>query len=208
MKTKWILDSSCSRHMTGDHNLLCILNSKEEGTVTLGDNAKGKIVEIGNVGNPKHPSIENVLLVDRLKHNLISISQLCDKGYKVIFDKKECLILDSCTNIVKFTGSRKNNVYKIKISYESNKDLCLVSSNYKKWLWHRRLGHAGMSQLSKLSKGEYVIGLPKLHFKKDKLFDACQYGKQSKSSFKAKDMVSTTKPLELIHIDLFGPSRL
>ena len=34
-----------------------------------------------------------------------------------------------------------------------------------------------------------------------------QFGKQSKTTFKAKDIVSTSKPLELIHMDLFGPSR-
>ena len=80
--------------MIGDHNLLSILKFKDDGTVTFGDNAKVKIVRIGNVGNPDNPSIENVLLVDDLKHNLISISQLCDKGYKVTFDKKECTIVN------------------------------------------------------------------------------------------------------------------
>ena len=65
-----------------------------------------------------------------------------------------------------------------------------------------------MNQLSKLSKGDFVNGLQKLDFKKNKLCDACQFGKQFRSSFKSKDMISTTKPLELIHIDLFGPSRI
>ena len=117
-------------------------------------------------------------------------------------------IIDSKTNEVIFTGNRKNNVYKITISYKPNKVVsCLSTSNDKKWLWHRRLGHASMSQLSKLSKNECVVGLPKLDFQKDKLYDACQFGQQSKSSFKAKDIVTTTKPLELIHMDLFGPSR-
>ena len=97
MKSKWILDSGCSRHMSRDHSLLCTLKSKDDGTVTFGDNAKGKIVRIGNISNPEDPSIENVLLVDGLKHNLISISQLCDKGYKVTFDKRECTIIDAIT---------------------------------------------------------------------------------------------------------------
>ena len=64
-----------------------------------------------------------------------------------------------------------------------------------------------MNQLSKLSKGDFVNGLPKLDFKKNKLCDTCQFGKQYRSSFKSKDMISTTKHFELIHIDLFCPSR-
>ena len=194
--------------MIRDHNLLCTLNSKDEAIVTFEDNAKGKIIGIGNVGNPDNLSIKNVLLVDGLKHNLISINQLCDKGYKVTFDKKECTIIDSKTNVITFTRIRKNNVYKIKISYEPNNVIsCLAASNDENWLWHRRLGHTSMSQLSKLSKGDLVIGLPKLDFKNDKLCDACQFRKQFKTSFKSKDKISTSKPLELIHLDLFGPSR-
>ena len=53
-----------------------------------------------------------------------------------------------------------------------------------------------------------MIGLPKLEFTKDKPFDTCQKGKQSKSSFKLKNIMSTSRPLELIHMDLFGPTRV
>jgi len=51
------------------------------------------------------------------------------------------------------------------------------------------------------------VGLPKVKFEKDKLCDACQKGKQTKTSFKPKNMVSTTRPLELLHLDLFGHLR-
>ena len=73
------------------------------------------------------------------------------------------------------------------------------------WLWHRRLGHDSMKTLSKLVKNDLVIGLPKLNFNKDKICDACQFGKQVRSSFKPKNLVSISRPLELLHIDLFGP---
>ena len=62
------------------------------GDVSFGDNSKGKIIEIENVGKVSSTLIENVCLVENLNHNLISISQLCDKGYKVIFDKFSCVI--------------------------------------------------------------------------------------------------------------------
>ena len=88
---------------------------------------------------------------------------------------------------------------------------CLVAMNFKNieasWLWHRRLGHASMYLISKLIRKGLVRDLPKLSFETNKVCNACQFGKQSKSSFKPKGIVSTTRPLELLHMDLFGPTR-
>ena len=60
--------------------------------VSFGDDFKGKILGISNASKISSTLIENVCLVKNLKHNLISISQLCDKGYKIIFDKTKCVI--------------------------------------------------------------------------------------------------------------------
>ena len=73
------------------------------------------------------------------------------------------------------------------------------------WLWHRRLGHASMKTLSKLVKKDLVIGFLKLSFDKNKICDACQFGKQVRNSFKSKNLISTSKSFELLHVDLFGP---
>ena len=62
-----------------------------------------------------------------------------------------------------------------------------------------------MKTLSKLVKNDLVIRLPKLKFDKDKICNACQFGKQVRNSFKSKNLVSTSRPLELLHVDLFGP---
>ena len=69
-------------------------------------------------------------------------------------------------------------------------------------------GHINMYHLNHLVRKDLVIGLPKLKFEKNKLCEACQKGKQVKNSFQSKNFVSTSKPLELLHIDLFGPSTL
>ena len=61
-----------------------------------------------------------------------------------------------------------------------------------------------MNTLNKLVKNDLVIWLPKLKFDKNKICDACQFDKKVKSSFKAKNLVSTSRSLELLHIDLFG----
>jgi len=64
-----------------------------------------------------------------------------------------------------------------------------------------------MHHLNKLISKDLVVGLPKLKFEKDHICEACQKRKQIKHSFKLKNVVSTSKPLELLHMDLFGPSR-
>jgi len=84
---------------------------------------------------------------------------------------------------------------------------CLVSKIHDSWLWHRRAAHINMHHLNHLVKKDLVIGIPKLKFEKNKLFEACQKGKQVKNYFQSKNIVSTSKPLKLLHIDLFGPSR-
>ncbi|GKB05336.1 retrovirus-related pol polyprotein from transposon TNT 1-94, partial [Tanacetum coccineum] len=72
-------------------------------------------------------------------------------------------------------------------------------------LWHRRLGHANMRLIQSLASKNLVRSLPKLKF--DQQFcDACKIRKQAHASHKAKNIVSMTRYLELLHTDLFGPS--
>jgi hypothetical protein len=71
------------------------------------------------------------------------------------------------------------------------------------WLWHRRLAHVGMKNLHKLLKGEHVLGLTNVCFEKDRPCATCQAGKQVGSTHHSKNV--TSRPLELLHMDLFGP---
>ena len=64
-----------------------------------------------------------------------------------------------------------------------------------------------MDWISRISKIDLVKGLPKIGFLKDRVCDACQFGKQVKTSFKDKNHISTSKPLQLVHVNLFGLSR-
>src|SRR4051812_39432992 len=80
----WFLDSGCSRHMTGDISLFVEFHTKKKGYVTYGDNNRGAILGKGSVGNPSTTTITDVLVIEGLKHNLLSISQCCNKDFKVI----------------------------------------------------------------------------------------------------------------------------
>jgi len=64
-----------------------------------------------------------------------------------------------------------------------------------------------MQHFNRLNRKQLVEGLPKLKFEKDRVCEACQKEKQTKVSFKSKNVVSTERPIEMLHMDLFGPSR-
>src|SRR4051812_45142831 len=116
------MDSGCSKHMTSKINMLSSLQHMNGGLVIFGDNNQCEVIAIGNVGQGKNPLIENVHLVNGLKHNLLSISQLCDKGYEVLFDKNACHLYDiDMTNIIA-KDYRKNNIYMINISLKKIED--------------------------------------------------------------------------------------
>ena len=61
---------------------------------------KKRIIGQFNIGNDTFSFIESVLLVDGLKHNILSISQLCDKGFKVIFKTSHCIIKDEKKGLI------------------------------------------------------------------------------------------------------------
>jgi len=104
---------------------------------------------------------------------------------------------------------RHNNIYLIDLNNASSSYItCLVAKEENLWLWHKRATHINMQHLKKLISKELVSGLQKIKFEKDKLCTACQKGKQVKSSFHSKHIISTSKSLELLHMDLFGPSRI
>ena len=80
--------SICQR----DVSKFTTISPKKSGHVTYGDNNKGKIIGVGKIGTSSSTPIKNVLLVEGLKHSLPSVSQLCDKGYKVSFDSEKYVI--------------------------------------------------------------------------------------------------------------------
>ena len=90
----WYLDSGCSRHMTGDRSLFKVFESKKGGNVTFGDGRKSQIKGNGIISLPVLPDIANVLYVEGLRVNMLSISQICDQEFMVLFSKGKCLVMN------------------------------------------------------------------------------------------------------------------
>ena len=96
--------------------------------MTYSDNNKGRILGSGVISNEASFNIHNVLLVKGLKHNLISISQLCDKGFKVMFEPNHCLIYDACGSIL-LVGKRVNYIYLFNLHHASFNIHCLLTKD-------------------------------------------------------------------------------
>ncbi|GJY62835.1 putative ribonuclease H-like domain-containing protein [Tanacetum coccineum] len=107
---------------------------------------------------------------------------------------------------------RKDNIYSVNLkSVVPTKGLtCLFAKATidESNLWHRRLGHINFKNINKLMRENLVRGLPLKIFENDHSCVACQKGKQHKASCKAKHVNSISKPLYMLHIDLFGPTNV
>ncbi|GKA13194.1 retrovirus-related pol polyprotein from transposon TNT 1-94 [Tanacetum coccineum] len=185
-------------------SLFSTYKAYDEGNVVFGSNLKGKIIGKGTVSNDPL-TISNVEHIDNLAFNLLSVDQICDNKCKVLFMKDGSAIIKDDKIIGK--GIRKNGLYVMKLGNKSQDKLCLAMVVDNSTLCHRRLGHANMRLIQSLSSKELVRNLPKLKYDKH-LCDACKIGKQTHASHKAKNMVSTNRCLELLHMDLFGPSAI
>jgi len=202
---QWYLDSGCSKHMTGDLAQFTDLKLKAKGHVTYGDNNHGRILGRGNVGTKGSTLIENVLYVEGLEHSLLSIIQLCDKGYHINFETNKCTISNEASGKELFTGKRVNNIYLLNTMHKCSENECLLPKDDESWIWHRRLAHIHTNHLNKLKSKELVSGLPNIKFQDNKLCDACVKGKQIRTSFKSKDMISTSKHLDFYIWICLGP---
>lgn len=111
----WYLDSGCSTNMTGDISLFIDFVPKKNGFVTYGDNKKWVILGKDSVSNSSYTNISDVMLLDGLKHNLLSIIQLYDKGFKVTFTNTCCLIEHNGKKYCVFKGLRVNNTYMLNL---------------------------------------------------------------------------------------------
>ncbi|GJT33351.1 putative ribonuclease H-like domain-containing protein [Tanacetum coccineum] len=113
--------------------------------------------------------------------------------------KTSCIDFEKVSYVEELTLDSKNII-------PSGEITCLVAKATKDEavLWHRRLGHVNFI-INKLVKGNLVRGLPSKTFKLDHSCLACRKGKQHRASCKKIEERTVREPLELLHMDLFGP---
>nr|ABF96973.1 retrotransposon protein, putative, Ty1-copia subclass [Oryza sativa Japonica Group] len=206
--SSWVVDSGCTNHMTGERSMFTSLD--EEGgsreNIVFGDDGKGKVMGLGKIAISKNQSLSNVLLVNSLSYNLLSVSQLCKLGFNCLFTDVDVTVFRRDDSSIAFKRVLKGDLYLVDFDVDRvNPEACLIAKSSMGWLWHRRLALLGMRNLASLLKGEHILGLSNVSFEKDHVCSACQAGKQVGSLHPIKNIMTTTRPLELLHMDLFGP---
>ncbi|GJT40023.1 putative ribonuclease H-like domain-containing protein, partial [Tanacetum coccineum] len=215
LQDQGIFDSGCSRHMTGNKSFLTDYQEIDDGFVAFEGSPKGgKITRKGKIRTGKL-DFEDVYFVKKHKFNLFSVSQMCDKKNSVLFTKTENLVLSPDFKLldesqVLLKVSRHDNMYSfdLKNVVPSGDLTCLFVKDTidESNLWHMRLGHINFKTMNKLVRGNLLRGLPSKLFENDHTCVACQKRKQHKASCKTKLVSSINQPLQMLHMDLFGPT--
>ena len=136
--------------------------------------------------------------------NPLSISQICNQEFMVLFSKGKCLVMDE-------SGKKLiSGVRTLDNCYGLVPDTDIVCNSIRlpnEDLWHQRMGHASYKHLSMVSKHELVLRIPKLSRVSNVMCGPCQLGKQTKAKHPGTKKFATSRPLELLHLDLMGLTR-
>jgi hypothetical protein len=150
-----VLDSGCTNHMTEERRMFTSFerNDYENDCIMFGDNSQGQVLGFGKIAISIEHSISKVLLVESLDYNLLSISKLCGIGYNYLFTNKGVIVFRTSDGSLVFKGILRGKLYLVDlIPEEVQLDRCLIAKTNMGCLWHRRLVHIGMRNLTSSKK--------------------------------------------------------
>lgn len=207
-KDSWYLDSGASHHMTGRKEWFSkLINLDNKISIRVGD---GNILEAISSGfinilafdgqrwSERH--LDNVLYIPELKYNLVSMSSITHKNYKVETTKKGCTI--SKNNSTFALADCKDNLFLMKFKVvPPTHHTAFIGSNQSRSLreWHEGLGHQNYDHVKRVLKAK---GIPVVGQREE--CQACILGKMQRVSHPSSK-TSTSRVAQLIHTDVCGP---
>lgn len=208
---EWIIDSGASYAMTGREDWFHETGAPIINEILVANNAKLNVKSTGKVlmnvdceGEVKTVPVSNVLHVPDLSVNLLSVSQIVLKDYKVIFDKFGCRIYD-VNDQLHSTGRHVNNSFIVNLAKSQCNFSMKKVDNTTSELWHRRMAHLNRNDLLKLKNGlASGISFNDQPNQSTSSCVPCLQGKQTRRPFPKKGSRATSV-MELIHSDLCGP---
>ncbi|KAL8096063.1 hypothetical protein AgCh_037136 [Apium graveolens] len=201
----WLIDSGCTNHMTNDKEILRDLRPTNITKVRIGN---GDYISVKGKGTAAIAScsgtrlISDVLYVPDIQQNLLSVCQLTERGFKVIFEDKHCLIKDAANQDI-FIIRMKGKSFSLN-PLEEEQSAFTIKENITE-VWHKRLGHYYHKGLLQMKSKLMAEDIPDFEDRISNC-DACQFGKLVRKPF-PKVSGRATRKLQLIHTDVCGPQR-
>ncbi|KAI5342602.1 hypothetical protein L3X38_010477 [Prunus dulcis] len=207
---EWYIDSGCSNHMIGNVDLLVDVRTNVARKVQIPNGALVNVVGMGSLvidTTKGRKYIREVMYLPGLKENLLSVGQIDEHGYCLVFGAGVCKVFDdsSMNFLVIKVPMKRNRCYPLPLLAE-NQLAMNASITQCTWTWHKRLGHLHFRGLKQLRDKDMVHGLPQLE-EQSGVCEGCQFGKQHRNNFPKGQALRANVPLELIHVDLCGPMR-
>lgn len=199
----WIIDNGCTHHMNGDRSKFIQMEECDGGWVRFGNDDPFLVKGKGNISLNDMKNCDDLYWVDALRYNLLSVSKLNKKGYRLEFNGDTCRIIGKLGDLISTSEKTKGNMFHLNSTAKS----CLIAKIEDCWLWHKRFCHVNFDNQVKLRKMKIVRGFPNLVEPDNVMCKECQLGNLTSSSFTSKSY-STKIILDLVHTNLCGPMRI
>ena len=209
-RSLWFVDNACNNHMTFQESLLLNLHSSITCKLKMGTGNLEQATRKGTlIVDTKHGKryINEVLLVPGLNENLLSVGQMMEHGYYVLFGGNMAVIFNDCNleNVVAKVIMAGNKCFSL--SLESITSVARNASiEEESWSCHKRLCHLNFGNLKRMQKEGMVLGLPKLS-EKNEVCEGCISGKMHRELFDKEKVWRASYPLELVHTYVCGPMK-
>jgi hypothetical protein len=129
LENKWLMDFGCSRHMTRNKKWFSSLTPpSHKEYVTFGDDKKGEVLSTGTIKVNDYFTLNDVALVDKLRYNLLFVSQLIDADLDVLFRKSGSQVLDSSGKLVCGISCLGKD-FQADFSFSQSSVKCLISQS-------------------------------------------------------------------------------
>jgi hypothetical protein len=202
----WYLDIGCSNHMACRKEWFVQLDERIQNRVWFADNSTVTSVGKGRIQirrkDGKVAYISDVLYVPAMKHNLLSVGQLVEKGFSMNLKDIMMRVYDPQGVMILKAPLATNRTFQIDMQVAESMCFSATISD-QTWLW-LRMGHLNFSSLALLKEKEMVVGLPSIRATSH-ICESCMVGKQARNPFKAWLTTRTTQLLEVVYSDVCGP---
>jgi Reverse transcriptase (RNA-dependent DNA polymerase)/gag-polypeptide of LTR copia-type/Integrase core domain/GAG-pre-integrase domain len=221
----WYIDSGATHHYCRHRHWFDTLTPVDGKTLSLGDGHRVPVQGLGTVriqlparngGKRTTLILTNVHYAPDLAFNLLAVSSLQKAGLSVIFNET-CTIQTRAGRTLAAASQMKNQLWRltalpIQKQFKDAGEMAMTAQSAVTLnLWHQRLGHLNIPAVTQLLKHPLVADPPtQLHSggTHSSTCEACIMGKQARTPLPSAATTRATHPLELVHVDLWGPAKI